>query len=66
MGERCSPEFESEEVFWSWLKAVARSAARDTNRKQRRYAALLERFSLANPVTSNSFFLINLLQPGNQ
>ena len=37
---------ESEEVFWSWLKAVARSAARDAGRKQRRYAALLERFAL--------------------
>lgn len=37
--------FESEDVFWSWLKAVARSAARDAHRKQRRYWALLERFS---------------------
>jgi RNA polymerase sigma-70 factor, ECF subfamily len=37
--------FESEDVFWSWLKTVARSAARDANRKQRRYLALLERFS---------------------
>jgi RNA polymerase sigma-70 factor, ECF subfamily len=39
--------FESEEVFWSWLKMVARSAARDAARKQRRYLALLERFTLA-------------------
>ena len=38
--------FESEEVFWSWLKAIARSAARDANRKQQRYTALLERFAL--------------------
>src|SRR5262249_49867765 len=38
--------FDSEVVFWSWLKSVARSAARDANRKQRRYAALIERFSL--------------------
>ena len=37
--------FDSEEVFWSWLKALARSAARDGNRKQRRYSALLERFA---------------------
>lgn len=37
--------FESEEVFWSWLKVVARSAARDANRKQQRYSALLERFA---------------------
>jgi RNA polymerase sigma factor (sigma-70 family) len=38
--------FESEEVFWSWLKTVARSAARDANRKQQRYSALLARFAL--------------------
>jgi RNA polymerase sigma-70 factor (ECF subfamily) len=37
--------FDSEEVFWGWLKVVARSAARDGNRKQRRYSALLERFA---------------------
>lgn len=37
--------FESEEVFWAWLKAVARSAARDGNRKQQRYWLLLQRFS---------------------
>jgi len=47
--------FESEEVFWSWLKAVARSAARDANRKQRRYSTLLQRFaSLFHPSTRNS------------
>jgi RNA polymerase sigma-70 factor (ECF subfamily) len=38
--------FESEEVFWGWLKAVARSAARDGNRKLRRYSALLQRFAV--------------------
>jgi RNA polymerase sigma-70 factor (ECF subfamily) len=38
--------FESGEVFWCWLKAVARSAARDGNRKQQRYSALLQRFAL--------------------
>jgi RNA polymerase sigma factor (sigma-70 family) len=38
--------FESEEVLWSWLKALARSAARDAGRKQRRYSCLLERFAL--------------------
>ncbi len=38
--------FESEEVFWSWLKALARSAARDAGRKQRRYSSVLERFAL--------------------
>lgn len=36
--------FEREDVFWDWLKVVARSAARDGGRKRRRYAALLERF----------------------
>jgi len=37
--------FRSEETFWCWLKAVARSAAVDAGRKQRRYAALLARFA---------------------
>jgi RNA polymerase sigma-70 factor (ECF subfamily) len=37
--------FESEDVFWCWLKTVARSAARDNNRKQKRYTALLEAFA---------------------
>jgi RNA polymerase sigma factor (sigma-70 family) len=39
--------FESEDVLWSWLKVVARSVARDGNRKQQRYSALLERFAQA-------------------
>jgi len=43
---RYARPFESEEVFWSWLKALARSAARDAGRKQHRYWALLERFAL--------------------
>jgi len=38
--------FESEEVFWSWLKVLARSASRDAGRKRHRYWALLERFAL--------------------
>jgi RNA polymerase sigma-70 factor (ECF subfamily) len=38
--------FHSEEVFWSWLKALARSAARDAGRKQQRYIVLLQRFAL--------------------
>jgi RNA polymerase sigma-70 factor (ECF subfamily) len=37
--------FESQDIFWCWLKTVARSAARDVNRKQRRYAAVLETFA---------------------
>ncbi len=42
---RYAKVFTSEEVFWSWLKALARSAARDGGRQRQRYAALLERFS---------------------
>lgn len=38
--------FDDDEIFWSWLKAVARSAARDGNRKQRRYLARLRDFAL--------------------
>ena len=38
--------FADEEVFWCWLKAVARNAARDAHRKQRRYFALLQNFAL--------------------
>jgi RNA polymerase sigma-70 factor (ECF subfamily) len=37
--------FDDEEGFWSWLKAVARNAARDAGRKRTRYRALLESFS---------------------
>ncbi|HNQ91182.1 MAG TPA: sigma-70 family RNA polymerase sigma factor [Verrucomicrobiota bacterium] len=33
--------FDSEEVFWCWLVAVVRSAARDAGRKRRRYVDLL-------------------------
>jgi RNA polymerase sigma factor (sigma-70 family) len=38
--------FEDEEAFWSWLRAVARSAARDNGRRQVRYLGLLQRFAL--------------------
>src|SRR5262249_37155801 len=38
--------FETEEVFWCWLKTVARSAARDVHRKQTRYASIVEAFAL--------------------
>ena len=38
--------FADEEVFWCWLKAVARNAARDAHRKHRRYFALLQNFAL--------------------
>ncbi len=38
--------FDEAEPFWCWLKTLARSAARDTGRKQQRYTALLHKFSL--------------------
>jgi RNA polymerase sigma factor (sigma-70 family) len=38
---RYAKPFETEDAFWCWLKAVARSAARDGGRKRTRYAALL-------------------------
>jgi RNA polymerase sigma-70 factor (ECF subfamily) len=38
--------FDSEEIFWSWLKMLARSAARDAGRKRHRYWSLLEKFAL--------------------
>lgn len=39
-------EFTSEEVFWCWIKAVARSAAQDGGRKRFRYLNLLKNFAL--------------------
>ncbi len=38
--------FADEEVFWCWLKAIARNAARDGRRKHRRDFALLQNFAL--------------------
>ena len=38
--------FAEEDVFWCWLKAVARNTARDAHRKHRRYFALLQSFAL--------------------
>ena len=38
--------FAEEDVFWCWLKVVARNAARDAHRKHRRYFALLQNFAL--------------------
>jgi RNA polymerase sigma-70 factor (ECF subfamily) len=40
--------FHDEEVFWCWLKAVARNAARDGHRKNRRYFAVLQNFFLGH------------------
>ena len=36
--------FDSDEVFWSWLTVLARSSVVDSERKRKRYLALLERF----------------------
>jgi RNA polymerase sigma-70 factor (ECF subfamily) len=47
---RSARGFDSEEVFWCWLKAVARNAARDGGRKQRRYFDFLQKFALHPPV----------------
>lgn len=46
---RYAREFPSEEIFWDWLKAVARSAARDGGRKHRRYLTRLRDFALGRP-----------------
>jgi RNA polymerase sigma-70 factor (ECF subfamily) len=43
---RYGREFVSEDAFWSWLKVLARSAARDAGRKEQRYLALLRRFTI--------------------
>jgi RNA polymerase sigma-70 factor (ECF subfamily) len=37
--------FRSEEVFWSWLTVLARSALYDNQRKRGRYRAFLARFT---------------------
>jgi RNA polymerase sigma-70 factor (ECF subfamily) len=43
---RYARQFDSEEVFWDWLKMLGRSATRDAGRKARRYSALLQKFAL--------------------
>jgi RNA polymerase sigma-70 factor (ECF subfamily) len=42
---RSARPFDNETVFWCWLKAIARNAARDAGRKRSRYAALLHSFA---------------------
>jgi RNA polymerase sigma-70 factor (ECF subfamily) len=37
--------FTDEDVFWSWLTVLARSARSDENKKRRRYLAFLDRFA---------------------
>jgi RNA polymerase sigma-70 factor, ECF subfamily len=42
---RHARQFEDEDVFWHWLKAIGRNTARDAARSRRRYSSLLERFT---------------------
>ncbi len=42
---RHARRFESEEVFWCWLVALARSAAHDAGRKRHRYWKLLTAYT---------------------
>jgi RNA polymerase sigma-70 factor, ECF subfamily len=42
---RAAREFQSEDVFWCWLKAIARNVARDCSRRRRRYGLILERLA---------------------
>ncbi len=56
--------FESEDVFWSWLKAIARNAARDVGRGRRRYFAVLEKLKFwqrSGPSTGSEDRLHDLL-----
>lgn len=43
--------FDHEEILWSWLTVLARSALVDHDRKHRRYRSLLDRFLLRESVT---------------
>lgn len=43
---RYARPFADEDIFWRWLKMVARSAARDAARKQYRYLNLLRNYAL--------------------
>lgn len=68
---RYARKFESEEVFWSWLKVIARSAARDGGRKQSRYLGLLRNFTLhwqnsAEPSSQTEPQLTDLLEEALQ
>lgn len=42
---RHARRFEDEEVFWSWLTVLARSAAADTGRKRNRYWRLIANYA---------------------
>lgn len=45
--------FQSEDVFWSWLTVLARSAFSDETRKRRRYFSFLEQFTQHAAVESD-------------
>lgn len=45
--------FQRENVFWSWLTVLARSAFSDETRKRRRYFSFLERFTRHAAVESD-------------
>jgi RNA polymerase sigma-70 factor (ECF subfamily) len=63
---RYARKFDTEEALWSWLKVVARSAARDAGRKQHRYLNLLQKFALhsatQSPPATDHHFLNDLLE----
>ena len=43
---RYARPFDDGEIFWRWLRAVAKNAAHDLGRKNRRYLSLLQHFAL--------------------
>jgi RNA polymerase sigma-70 factor, ECF subfamily len=63
---RYARKFENEEIFWSWLKVVARSVVRDAGRKQHRYLNLLQKFATHSasqiPPAANNHSLSDLLE----
>jgi RNA polymerase sigma-70 factor (ECF subfamily) len=54
---RYAKVFQNEQVFWSWLTVLARSAYSDQTRKHRRYLAFLDLFSRRSRVET--------AEPGN-
>jgi len=63
---RYGRKFDNEDAFWSWLKVVARSTARDAGRKQHRYLNLLQKFALHSethfPANTENSSLNDLLE----
>src|ERR1017187_6483627 len=46
--------FQKENVFWSWLTVLARTAFADETKKRRRYSSFLDRFTRHTDVESDS------------